>query len=1497
MSIYHRYASGDHDQAFFSSQNQRRTKHGSRSKSPQYNASDLSLNNCPIKLKPLQGHFDVTVPTAEEISVDQWMTLFPKAAFFSGHDEALFHNVITIVYQNHKTKKICAKTLTKYGLSSYDNIILDSRSRFWPSCENLLPEYQKSNVRRALAITNLKNYNRISNHSGSLNIERQWDETNAGDLANTMSAMDMKSPEELGSKLLQFGLLQHHTINSLVLDVIYDNSPKTSSKEIIEENNKLVYLLGEQLEQLFDPLLEYSPEAMQISYSVPARSTFVAPIASSDEIDAVVNELITVQTNFTMGLVNLLQDFIIPLRISILGTAANTGIAKLNQVFPPTIDEITRINCILNDALAKAKRFGYVEIFKVVGLILPYFYKAFIRHEANLKNFTQKLNKFGSKYQKNIFENRNINKGKYTIREIDSVIAGSLLELPKMKLILKRLYNSIQAEKEEVRGDILDDEDVLINDSYKSAMDVIDAFGGGAAEEGATTGRSRIFTPTGKILTLLASKWPAELQYGWLTRKVVGIFELRNVKPIEGSLQDIDILIIFSDHLLFLTVIDDDYYLKRDQGKSKRLSISDVLMHSLINEKPLPKLKSLPSMEVTAWCDINEVVTSTYKSPSCDGDSMEVDFLRFLNTSANGFRSSERTQRVYSKQYEVLYGTRDAQLSGNNIIELINKSKILHKSQPFHLFKSNDPFLNVYSTAHDYSVYEAETCKSPFAMFLNITFDEPYKYFEKHPHLNLILSASFINEDRIHLVGYSRTGYLKIDEIVIAKDLQSFIKDILVKTFDVLLSTYNRVTGPLLESYKSDLAYFLEVFPAYDREELKVEVEKSEAEAPVDLTLTTTTTTTVGHSRNISELISIPEVFTQQLNGQSKKTSDDEQTAEASKPNSKKRRSFIQKMFQPFKKQQDEVPTTSTKTTSANRRLSDTFTPKGHKNKFTKVYTLSPELVEAESIVSAVPEVREISEANPVAFKRVTSGTMKVRSTQNLQEHDVVEESIQVQHIQVQDSPRPEQWQEGDQGYVQRKPSTQRPQSKLVPNKESKPQRKSLQEKRVSSEPEVMATSISENTTLPQSVPKSSTSKRQSSSGKSSLKSSLKTKYSENSETLVTAFTPPPKIDMQRKVLPMRRNVTEENVLVLDSINNRAFENPVRSNVAPYLDLKDLPVEEFYVDGESNWVSLCISRENSGLIKSNIQALKEQANIDNVINDKSAQTDENKALNIIDEGNTIDNSKEDLIENKAESKHEAAKIVDPVDLFSPDVFAKVAGKSSRKISPKLPRDDSVQSLTPSQIADEFGRTIDLEFSSSPTEDSIPYLKNAPKITHKVISQRKSRKPSPPTRYVSSKLSENYTSKQSVSRNSSSGSNYNRSRTTPSQSELLALNLRSLPNTSSLTLTSSEDEFYSPDEFANSVLHDFNRSQGMQRNSLSPESMSSDATIINELALEGRDDTVSFDMSGSKTAEATATSVTSVTNRNTYPGAITRDDSMAQLSAYLNGTINFGDFSL
>ncbi|CAH6719969.1 bud site selection protein 3 [[Candida] jaroonii] len=789
MSIYQRYASGEAEAGV---------------KTPG--------NDDAITIFPLSGRLELTKASDfASKTTEEWINIFPNAAYFCGYDESLFGHLIIMVYENPLTERICTVSITKFGVTLYNDLILNENSRFFPACENLLPIHKSSKVRKALAITNLKNYNKLVNHPGNFDITRRWDETTAGILASKMNLLVDKKPNEFGNKLLQMGLITTHSMNSYLFDVVYDNDdPKK-----FDDNNKLVYLLGDQLDQLFDPLLEYSPETLESTYNIPSGSYDIPK--TNDKIQLIVEELIGIQTNFTMNLVSLLQNFIIPLRIFILSSSDANGITKINHVFPPTIDEITRINCVLHDCLTRAKSFGYVEIFKVFGMILPYFYKPFIRHEANLKNFKVRFNHFHKKYEARIFKSKDINPTDFSINAIDSIITGSLLELPKLKLVLVRLYESVTktTTKEELS---------TIDYYYNMAINIIDAFGGEDnevsqyhADNGYSherfNSKTRIFTPTGKILTELATNWPTDLQYGWLSRKVIGIFELKNIKPSNELFYDIEILIIFSDHLLFLRIVDDTYYVQ-DNDMKNLISIPDILMHSLVNEKPLPTLSTFPKMEVSYWCSINDVTVTTYKSFSSTTTSEE-DFLRFF--IANSENATDDSN--FCRNYELLKSKK-----GFEVIELVNKAKILNKKQPFHLFRSNTSNLSLYSTAHTAINYDNEIVKSPIVLLLNLSTDSVNHYFEKNPQIFLIFTVNYTFDGDVQLIGFNRNGNVEVNEVVADSEFQKTLGLWMGSYINSYFNSFTTVTELMIRSNHMDLEYFLLQFQRYNSHEVREKV-------------------------------------------------------------------------------------------------------------------------------------------------------------------------------------------------------------------------------------------------------------------------------------------------------------------------------------------------------------------------------------------------------------------------------------------------------------------------------------------------------------------------------------------------------------------------------------------------------------------------------------------------------------------------------------------------
>lgn len=782
MNVYKRYVSGEHDKHHFEQ-------------------LLLPQNKNHIKLRPLSGQFDVAPNNHIMIrSTKEWLQVFPSAAFFSGYDPILFGYVVTVVYKNVSTSKISAVSITKFGCNVYENIILDSSSRFWPACDNLTPDHRTSNVRKALAISNLKNFNKLWNNRGIVEFTRPWDETNAGALASAMRLMDGYTPSELGERLLSLGLLQVLSIDSVLIDIIYDNV--NGGERITAQNNALVSLLGTQMDQLFDPLLEYSPQTMDYAYTPPLDTNSSDPLLRSHLINEIIKELLMVQTNYTMGLVDILQDLVIPLRVSLLSEAAidtSPGSIRVNLVFPPTIDEIARINCILHNSLKAAQKYGYSEIFEVMANLLPYFYKAFVRHQANIRKFNQKLLKFLK--NNDILSDNLLNRKSYTAQQVESIISGSVFELPKIKLIVTRLYEAVVSEQENFDAR---DNNSKLHHNYKVILETIDALGFNeeVAEQPA---KKRIFTPSGRLLLELAKGWPEELSFGWGSRKVLAVYEVRPILS-EG----LELLVVFNDHILFLEVAEPS-------SGTAPLKLADVLMNSLINKVPLPKLSYNPDLKVKYWCNIDRLIVKSF-------DGVKGKSLSLTTYGGNSFKLRDQVKPTFSLVYDFVDNTESA-TSCSKIMNSITKAQILHKATAFHLFKHSDDELNRFYCAHDKLEYQTENMKSAIVIMLNISKKEIDEIFGPNPQVGMVLVLSSLNDYTVHIFGYNRQRTYEVKEVVSVENLVDLIKDIVAKGMNSIFHSSFMTKELILSGEK-----LLEIFYSYQKEK---QLELSRAEEPI----------------------------------------------------------------------------------------------------------------------------------------------------------------------------------------------------------------------------------------------------------------------------------------------------------------------------------------------------------------------------------------------------------------------------------------------------------------------------------------------------------------------------------------------------------------------------------------------------------------------------------------------------------------------------------------
>lgn len=310
-------------------------------------------------------------------------------------EDPIFGKFLAIVYKARTTSDLLsAVVIGRNGVNESVDMTLNSKSRYYSACLNLPADMTSSMVRKALAIACLRTYANMDmniktylTEASDEALQFDWDETTAGNLAAALAPATGRFPEEIGKAVLDCGILQPKFIRSVVIDIVYQDLDSTN-----DSNNELVYLFGNQLEHLFDPLSEYSPEPTELLYTPPSRPPAMRH-GDDNIVQSVCQELFGLQSHFTTDLLCFLQDYLIPLRVKALGgEIPDLTIRRLNTIFPPTIDEVVRVNNIFYEALDASINLGSFEVVKACGVSIPYFYKACMRHEAATRNFTQIIN-------------------------------------------------------------------------------------------------------------------------------------------------------------------------------------------------------------------------------------------------------------------------------------------------------------------------------------------------------------------------------------------------------------------------------------------------------------------------------------------------------------------------------------------------------------------------------------------------------------------------------------------------------------------------------------------------------------------------------------------------------------------------------------------------------------------------------------------------------------------------------------------------------------------------------------------------------------------------------------------------------------------------------------------------------------------------------------------------------------------------------------------------
>ncbi|QLL32108.1 hypothetical protein HG536_0C02770 [Torulaspora globosa] len=607
----------------------------------------------------------------EARSFQEWIEVFKESAFYEGFDELQWGQFFVCIYKDPATGKLSSLIIDKLGVTHFNPLDISSDSQYYPAIENLDPKDRDSNVRKCIAVSLLQKFAQATEAElraiQPQGLRFDYDPTHAGDLASGCKLVEVGTPENVGRAIVSLGYLQQRYAHGSLFDVVYEQKPSTT-----DSNNRIVFNLGEQLEQLFDPLSEYSPEQTEYTYKPPETDEGCGE--DDAETKLIIDELFQLQTAFTLNLVEFLQSFLIALRVQVLNNEiGGLSTVKLNRLFPPTIDEVTRINCIFLDFLRSAVPYGSLEVLKACSLAIPYFYKAYTRHEAATKNFNKDLKLFFRTFR-DVIPHKDV----YTEMKIETIVKGPQDKLVKIKLIIDRLFTTRKWESKDLPQ---------AKEYYRNVTGTIDAFG--KLESPLSSYSTRVFTPSGKILTELAKGWPVELQYKWLRRRVVGVFDIVE----ETCHSKRMLLVIFSDYVVFLDINRADVYYNNN-GRN-RPQISDVLMNSLINEVPLPP--KIPKLTVAEYCFIDDLFVSSLENGSLRFDSLKED-----------------------NAFSIICRPAPNTVSNSTVAELVIKAKILEKETAFHLFRASHDDIKVYLTAHELEAYQNENIKSKFAIFLNM---------------------------------------------------------------------------------------------------------------------------------------------------------------------------------------------------------------------------------------------------------------------------------------------------------------------------------------------------------------------------------------------------------------------------------------------------------------------------------------------------------------------------------------------------------------------------------------------------------------------------------------------------------------------------------------------------------------------------------------------------------------------------------------------------------
>lgn len=669
------------------------------------------------------------------------------AVYMAAEDDAL-GNVFAVVYRAKPgVPKLSVILIGAHGTSGFVDMTLDRSSRYYGACRGLAPSHYKSPVRRALAIAVLRTYATMDKPLRE-KLVPDSDESSAGALGSKFRLVHGKFPGQMGGRMIDAGLISPKHVGSTLLDIVYEDSDLT-----IDQNNELVYLLGEQLEQLFDPLSEYSPEPAEKVYVPPSEEP--APGTGLDletkQVQDICEKLYLQQARSRGEVLDFLQTTLIPLRVEVLkGSFPNLTIARLNTVFPPTIDELFRVNNIFYQALRSAVPFGAFEVVKACGATIAYFFRACMRHEAATSNSDQLLSEL-------LNDEPDVQRFlRSPPSEIRDIIKNHHNQLSTIRNTLDELIRTKRwsvAERHQV------------NEFYAITTETVNAFDPSNNKTNNLIGNGIV--TSGNLLSSLCRNWPEALNKNVDNRRVVTIFDAVDILEPKESIRELHmVFIVFSD---VLVVCRPSESIPSTSHSGLHIpSLGDMLLHAMLNEASLDR--NLPSLEVVSWSPILDV----------------------------HFASFDRSQHLFVVSPSMVGSYQLLQPGSNaaNLVSLLAKAKITTKTRPFHLFRIDGEDTTIYSTVQEFQGYREESYKTGIAIFLSV--DVSLKTLTKHKLVGAI-GLSQRNLDMVSVQIVSKLGYNATFEVP-KQQLQELVVSETTYLMTLALSSQNEAMLPSIIS-------------------------------------------------------------------------------------------------------------------------------------------------------------------------------------------------------------------------------------------------------------------------------------------------------------------------------------------------------------------------------------------------------------------------------------------------------------------------------------------------------------------------------------------------------------------------------------------------------------------------------------------------------------------------------------------------------------------------